>query len=210
MRCAKLLLKIPGNWISEVSVKCNASIKVLKCVPSRDNTGRSLLKIESASEMNDEELMEQIRGISPTCQVNLSSAGPGKHIAAVTNTACAICGVLNEADCFLDSAVSQQDGRVVWKVIAPRSENISNLVNRLKGLGCEVEVIGLHDEDEACLLTYHQEKMLRIAYDLGYYDIPRGCNLDELASRAGISKSTLDIILRRAEKKLIAHHIGRP
>ena len=210
MRTARMLLRIPGNWVSDVSQRCNASIKVMKCVPWEKDTGRSLVRIETPSGMDERTLMENIKAVSPKCQVNLVSSGPGSHIAAVTNSACAVCGALNEANCFLDTAVSQPDGRIAWTVIAPSSSNISDLLDRLRKAGCEVEMSALRDQTGDSVLTYHQEKIVRMAYDFGYYDIPRRMNLDGFADRVGISKSTIAVILRRAEKKLIADHIDRP
>lgn len=209
MRTAKLLLRIPGNWIGELSVRCNASIKVLRCVPSDTNTGRGLLRIDMPDEEDDRSLEDMIKAISPDCHVNLATIGPGKHIATMTNNACLICNLLNEADCFLDSAVSQPDGKVAWTVIAPRSDNIGRLIARLKEMGCEVEMLGLRDQEEDGPLTYHQEKVLRTAYDLGYYDIPRTATLADLSNKLGMARSTIDVVLRRAERRLISKHIGR-
>jgi len=209
MRFAKLLLKIPGNWIGEISARCDASVRVLKCVPADRNTGRSLLRIELADGGTDHLLLDQLSNLGPDCHIDLTTIGPGKHIATVTNNACLICNTLNEADCFLDSAVSQPDGRVAWSIIAPRTDNISSLVSRLKELGCEVEMAGLRDQEDDGPLTYHQEKVVRTAYDLGYYDVPRTITLEDLSQKLGIARSTLNVILRRAEKRLIGQHIGR-
>ena len=209
MRAAKLMLRVPGNWIGEISVKCNASVKVLKCVPSDRNTGRSLLQIEVPDALDDQGLEDALRSISPNCRIDLATVGPGKHIASVTNNGCLICNLLNEAGCFLDSAVSQPDGKVAWTVIAPRSNNIGQLITRLKETGCEVEMLGLREHEEDGPLTYHQEKVIRTAYDMGYYDIPRTATLSDLSERLGMARSTIDVVLRRAEKRLIGQHIGR-
>ncbi|NLK25693.1 MAG: hypothetical protein GX307_03835 [Euryarchaeota archaeon] len=210
MRSATLLLRIPGNWIGELSAKCNASVRVLKCVPSNHTTGRSLLRIELPDNMAGHLLADQIKELGPDCHIDLTTIGPGKHVASVTNNACLICNALNEANCFLDSATSQPDGRVNWCVIAPRTNNISALVDRLKELGCEVEITSLRDQEDDGPLTFHQEKVLRTAYDMGYYDIPRTINLGDLSDKLGIARSTLNVILRRAEKRLVGQHIGRP
>ncbi|NLI73792.1 MAG: hypothetical protein GX369_03350 [Euryarchaeota archaeon] len=209
MRTAKLLLKIPGNWFGELSVRCNASIKVLQCIPSNRTTGRSLLRIDVLEEPTDQNIEDVINAISPDCHVNLATLGPGKHIASVTNNACLICNLLNEAGCFLDSAVSQPDGRVAWTVIAPRSNNIGQLIDMLREMGCEVEMLNLRDQEEDGPLTYHQEKVLRTAYDMGYYDIPRSATLADLSKKLGIARSTIDVVLRRAERRLVSKHIGR-
>ncbi|HUL39701.1 MAG TPA: helix-turn-helix domain-containing protein [Methanomassiliicoccales archaeon] len=209
MRIARLLLHIPGNWVSDVSRKCNASIRVMKCVPWEKDRGRSIVRIETKMNMDGESLMDSIRSVSPRCKINLVSSDKGTHIAAVTNSACVVCGALSETNCFLDNAISQPDGRVAWTVIAPSSKNLSNLVEKLQEVGCEVEMTALRNRSEESVLTYHQETIVRMAYDLGYYDIPRRMNLDEFSARVGISKSTLAVILRRAERKLIADHIDR-
>ncbi len=204
-----MMLRIPGNWIGELSVRCNASVRVLQCVPADRTTGRSLLRIETFEGMADGELEEALKIIGPNCRVDLATLGPGKHIASVTNNACLICNLLNEADCFLDSAVSQTDGKMAWTVIAPRSDNIGRLIARLKEMGCEVEMLNLRDQEEDGPLTYHQEKVLRTAYDMGYYDIPRAITLADLSDKLGMARSTIDVVLRRAERRLIGKHIGR-
>ncbi|KQM12044.1 hypothetical protein AOA80_04735 [Methanomassiliicoccales archaeon RumEn M1] len=209
MRTAKLLLRIPGNWIGELSMRCNASVKVLQCVPADRTTGRSLLRIEALDGKAVQGLEDALKSIGPDCHVDLATLGPGKHIASVTNNACLICNLLNEADCFLDLAVSQPDGKIAWSVIAPRSENIGRLITRLKEMGCEVEMLNLRDQEEDGPLTFHQEKILRTAYDMGYYDIPRTATLADLSDRLGMARSTIDVVLRRAERRLIGEHIGR-
>jgi predicted DNA binding protein len=209
MRHASLVLRIPHNWISEVTSKCQASIKVLRCVPADGKSGRSLLKIDAPAEMDEAAILNRIMEASPSCEVSLTKTGPGEHLALVRNDACMLCSAVMEAGCFLDTASSRGDGRVVWNIIGPSSQAINSLVNKLKDLGCEVEVSGIRDQKGLSPLTYHQERAVRIAYDLGYYDIPRKITLDDLASKLGITKATLDIILRRAERKLISRHTGR-
>ncbi len=67
----------------------------------------------------------------------------------------------------------------------------------------------MHEQDRESRLTDRQEEVVRMACDLGYYDIPRRTDLNELAKRLGIGKSTLDVILRRAEGKLVRCHLTR-
>ena len=73
-----------------------------------------------------------------------------------------------------------------------------------------MEITSLRDQEDDGPLTFHQEKVLRTAYDMGYYDIPRTINLGDLSDKLGIARSTLNVILRRAEKRLVGQHIGRP
>lgn len=53
-------------------------------------------------------------------------------------------------------------------------------------------------------LTPKQREALLLAYEEGYYDLPRGANLTELSDQLDISRRSLSDRLRRAERTLIA------
>lgn len=48
-----------------------------------------------------------------------------------------------------------------------------------------------------------QRETLALAYDRGYYEIPRGTTTAELAAELGVSRRTAEDHLRRAENKLV-------
>ncbi|HXY87049.1 MAG TPA: helix-turn-helix domain-containing protein [Candidatus Acidoferrales bacterium] len=57
-------------------------------------------------------------------------------------------------------------------------------------------------------LTEKQRRALITAYKLGYYDIPKKIGLVQLAERLDLSHSTLDMHLRKAERRLLSHTIN--
>jgi predicted DNA binding protein len=57
-------------------------------------------------------------------------------------------------------------------------------------------------------LTEKQRKALITAYILGYYDIPKKISFVQLAERLDLSRSTVDMKLRRAERRLLSHIIN--
>ena len=57
-------------------------------------------------------------------------------------------------------------------------------------------------------LTRIQDEAMRLALSMGYYDIPKRVTLDELAVRSGVSKATLNLILRRGQKKIISGRLN--
>ncbi len=59
------------------------------------------------------------------------------------------------------------------------------------------------------VLTPTQLEALHAALDAGYYDVPRGITLRELADRLGVSASSLSERIRRAEARLVRTHLGR-
>jgi len=54
-------------------------------------------------------------------------------------------------------------------------------------------------------LTEKQRKALITAHKLGYYDVPKKINLVQLAERLDLACSTVDVQLRRAERRLLNH-----
>jgi len=208
MRFASLLVRIPGNWIGCLTSSCDLSIKILKCVPKNGNGGQSLLQIDTDPGLSQEELVGRIREVEPNCTVQLTSAGPGRHVGTVELQQCAACRLMADSGCFMDSASNRDGGMMQWNVIAPNAAALRNLVEKVKELGCTVEVEKISVLRTASELTLAQEKVLQIAYELGYYEIPRKITLDKLAKRLEISKATLDVMLRRAQRKLVASHIG--
>jgi predicted DNA binding protein len=66
-----------------------------------------------------------------------------------------------------------------------------------------MEVLSEHKE----VLTPTQEYVLLLAFEMGYFNYPRKVTLKELSKALNMSPSTLNEILRRAIKNLIAYYI---
>jgi hypothetical protein len=57
-------------------------------------------------------------------------------------------------------------------------------------------------------LTEKQRRVLKTAFNLGYYDIPRKTGSDELASRLGITNQAFVMHRRKAERRLLSQIIA--
>lgn len=57
-------------------------------------------------------------------------------------------------------------------------------------------------------LTDRQQEVLEVAYDLGYYDVPRGSSTSEIAAELGVDDSTVAKHLQRAEHNLLEIILG--
>lgn len=57
-------------------------------------------------------------------------------------------------------------------------------------------------------LTEIERKILQTAYHKGFFNYPRGINLDNLAKEFNISKATVNIHLRNALRKIISSYLG--
>lgn len=58
-------------------------------------------------------------------------------------------------------------------------------------------------------LTREQRALLRLALDLGYYEVPARVKLTQLARYTGVSKAAVSKRLRRAERKILFESVGR-
>lgn len=57
-------------------------------------------------------------------------------------------------------------------------------------------------------LTEPQREVLRVAYDLGYFEVPRSVSMDEIAERLDISGQAVSERLRRGHRTLVGRHVG--
>ena len=67
-----------------------------------------------------------------------------------------------------------------------------------------------NERDFLSLLTTRQREVFERAVELGYYEIPRGVNQEELAEALGCAASTVDEHLRKAESKMLSALVSRP
>ncbi len=199
---------IPDNWIGKMSSASDVTVKVLRCAPKNGKGGQSLVRIEGAEDVSEESIAGHIKALDSRNEVSFSRNGAGRFLATVDMHSCLTCRVLGDSDCLLDSAVSRPDGGIQWNIIAPNGAALTTLVENLRSMGTTVMVEKVTVLRTARELTAEQERVLQTAFDLGYYDIPKRIKLDELAKRLNVSKATLDVMLRRAQRKIVASHIG--
>jgi predicted DNA binding protein len=208
LRIATLLLRIPNNWIGSISSKSDVTVKVLRCAPKNGHGGQSLVRIEGSEDVTEEDITSYIRTADPESEISYSKNGSGRFLASVDMQSCQTCRILGDSDCLLDSATSRPDGGIQLNIIAPNGAALTHLVDDLEGIGASVVVEKITILRTARELTTEQEKVLQTAFDLGYFDIPKKIKLDDLARRLNVSKATLDVVLRRAQRKVVASHIG--
>lgn len=57
-------------------------------------------------------------------------------------------------------------------------------------------------------LTQRQREVVRTAYELGYYEVPRRVSTADVASELDVDQSTVSEHLQRAERNLLRHALG--
>ncbi len=87
-------------------------------------------------------------------------------------------------------------------------EQLTKFLTGMKRAKVRFKILSLMDEkfspsSPLSKLTEKQRKILFSAYDLGYYDIPRRFDSEQLAKKLKLGKSTVAEHLRKAERSLI-------
>ncbi len=203
-----LRLKVPDNWVKDIMERHPVPIKFLECKPFGKSGGRSLIEIDR-DDPEVEEMVEEMRAHPDICKLDLFPYKDGRVLGTVTTSRCVACQLLTGSDCFLVKATSSSEGWVEWDLVSSTDEALSSLIKSLEESGCSVQILKKARLDKNSVLTKRQEEIVRIAFELGYYDQPRGKTLRELSEVLGISASTLSEIMQRGERKIVRQYLEK-
>jgi predicted DNA binding protein len=204
----KIRFDIERNIISEVSSQKNAKIRVLRCVPNKDGGGKSLLRIDVDEAISSDEVIRWFKESDPTIEAVGSSISPGRHILIVSNPSCRICQVFSRSNCLLESGHSLDGGSLIWNIVSPDPDSLRGFIKDLRANGGKVELMKVKRLCPLTELTKEQDAMIRSAYASGYFDMPKRITLEELATQHHMSKSTMNLVLRRAQRKIFSKYLG--
>ncbi|MFW9768344.1 MAG: helix-turn-helix domain-containing protein [Candidatus Thorarchaeota archaeon] len=123
---------------------------------------------------------------------------------------------LNDPSLLLIPPIAYENGWENMRLIAFKHDNVKKLLSRLNDDGFEVEIIRKRPFDgyiassltlttDALFsgLTEKQIHALLTAYAQGYFRFPRGSDLQTIASKEEISRTTFLEHLKKAENKII-------
>ncbi len=109
---------------------------------------------------------------------------------------------------YLLGPTKYMEGRVTFAFVGTQKQ-IKSLIEGAEERGLRYRVVSLADADFADdsllnRLTGKQRRILILAYKLGYFDVPKKINSDELAARLHLDGSTVVEHLNKAEHRLLA------
>jgi len=100
-------------------------------------------------------------------------------------------------------ATTEADCQLNYKLFL-NGEGIPGFLQTLhdKGILDKISEIAKMTPERA--LTSKQERVLKSALELGYYDFPKRISTEELSKALSLAPSTISEILRRAERRIIS------
>ena len=125
----------------------------------------------------------------------------------------AIVSVLLQIEGTLLGAKAKED-RWTFRILFPEHDTVSKTHDYCRENGIDLSIRRVQRVDystdcdrERIELSDKQHEALTTAYEKGYYEIPRGVTLEELAEEVGVSHQALSERLRRGYHKLISNSV---
>jgi predicted DNA binding protein len=109
---------------------------------------------------------------------------------------------LIESEVLPNTPFEIRDGWVDW-IFDTDNSHMKNLIKKMRESGLQHKIHSVSKNGGTRLLTIRQREIFDLAIEEGYYETPRRITLTNLATKAGISKSTICEITHIIERKII-------
>lgn len=205
MHCCRIMLdrsrnheEQPCHRFLPVDIESDEiDVQILTCSMMDKGAGYSMIHVTDRSGSLEEGDYDYPGGSSTVTRISRNG-----YMAMVTNRCCMLSRLINRSGCFLSSAVPRSDTMIEWTIIGPSSAQVHGLLSDMRDNGYSLELISSTTVTEFATLSPKQQIYFNTAMDLGYYDVPKRIDLYELSRILGCSKSTLNVSLREAERKI--------
>lgn len=183
------------------------------------NREQQVLEFVVENQEDYQVMLEEILKID----VNIDVVSDGRRIHLITRSRSCTAGVptvteaIEESDLLEIYPVIYDSGWEYYRVVTFRSEEFGKLLKKLRANGFEVEILkkgafegflasSLSPSADALFskLTEKQMDSLVAAFIYGYYDRPRRTDIQSVAKKLGVPRSTFQEHLKKAERKVMS------
>ena len=200
----KATLAISGIncWAEKLARTSNVAINVHASRPSSSaQSVQNWVEIRGENEKIDL-IEDQIR--DEVISSEIIRVKDGKALGVVVSPKCAAVEALRDLTCTVTSHTIEKDGSTKLELLTDGRDTLKQVVRKFRSAGARVTVLKVSANLENEKLTDRQERIIRKALEMGYYEYPRKIRQKELANACGVASSTLAELLRRAERNIIA------
>lgn len=195
-------LSFDDDFIEEWEVFADAGIIDAEILSCEGNSGVTRIHVEDEV---DEQRLDEIDTIEWWDRVATAGA---KHVYLFESD---VGNTVDTSDADVDGLPRAEEvtvtGRGPTITCVGSQAQISAMVAEAEANGLNVTLERLHDyrTQETVLetLTPRQREVLDVAFDRGYYDVPRRASTSEIAAELGLDDSTVSEHLQRAEHNLL-------
>ncbi len=199
---AVLRVTLPCGWVTDVTNRFGVTLNIVEQKPAAGGTLESLVEIDPGED-DPNAIVEALRHNRWVRSVEAIVPPKGKVLATLEVANCHACHELASSDCFLTDATVREGGDLEWRLLAPQRPSVERLVKTLQSRGIPVDLVSIKTVKGSGTLTDRQDRVLSLAYELGYFEFPKKINLTDLAKKLGVSKAALSETLRTGEGKVL-------
>lgn len=200
-----LNIRIPELWVTPVTEKYDVKVSC-QIGGHSGKAGWGLVTIKGKEETL-KKVLEEIRKHPSVERVEVKTRQPGFVSFLVDVKRCKACEVLIKSKAFMVFPVDIQKGRMKWLLITDDNRTVGEISDELEKLGSETKIEKVIALGEKGILTKRQEEIIRLAFSSGYFDYPKRIGSLKLASKLGISVSTLSEVLRAAQRRIFSEYL---
>ena len=201
----QLQFRTPAEtWVSSLCRNGQATVKILS-LKAQTGVGEITHFVDISSDQVDaERLSDDILKSSDVVASDVAKVGTNRLVGAVTSSNCNVCPAIIDTNLgyFIGPAVSEANCQMVYKLFM-NGEGIPSFLQGLHAKGVVYKIADITKLTPKKTLTARQERVLKSAFELGYYDYPKRVSTEGLSKSLNIAPSTVAEILRRAEKRII-------
>ena len=180
-------------------------VKVLRCVPSRDGRTATQELWFRCNLCNVRMLRRLFQSLPNVQDVSFTRLGRDAYLGFIEHRDC-VCIRLGLVDENLSHIIPDEESMLVH-LYFKGEKDLRRFLSRLERINVKYVVEKIRSLKEIGELTAIQEKILRLAYEAGYYDVPRGTSIVNLAKMLGTSPHAISETIRRAHKRLVERYL---
>ena len=201
----KLHIHVPEEkWLAKFNKKYPELIfQIMSKFLLDTRTGMTLFHVKG---INVRQFLNEFRELSEELEFQILFEGEDFTILNIKTVDPWILSALVKTELLISYPVTIKNSEIRVNILSERHK-IDEFLKELesKKIGYSIKSIGYYSDSP--LLTEKQNEILTLALKYGYFNIPRGLSLSDLAEKVGVSPSALSEMLRRINKKLATHYL---
>jgi len=191
--------------IAKLKTSGAQNVKVLRCVPSRDGRTATQELWLRCNLCNMRMLRRLFQSLPSVQDVSFTRLGSDAYFGFVENREC-VCVRLGLVDEKLSHIIPDGESMLVHAYFKSEKD-LRKFLSKLERRNVKYVVEKIESLKHIGELTAMQEKIIRLAYEAGYYEVPRGTSIVNLAKMLGISPHAISETIRRAHKRLVERYL---
>jgi predicted DNA binding protein len=196
-----VVLEVENRQCTIVKRFAALGLKHLKVIDIRSSSPNS---VKHLVELDPDEVRRVKNPPAELKAIHAKVNQAGKSSVWLESEGCGVCHTILSSDAFLVSGKSLEDYTIMYSFMVPSFEAFQKIVSAMESAGLKVKVLKMGKfESQAGVLTEKQERIFWLALKGGFFDYPRKIDTVQLATKLGISPSTLSEITRRGMRRLL-------